>query len=49
MGEFATKENASGERDKVVDHEGETWSEMSLSYRQKLSRNQKKSEARVQV
>ena len=49
MGESATKENASGERDEVVDHEGETWSEMSLSYKQKLSRNQKKSEARVQV
>lgn len=49
MGESATKENASGERNEVVDHEGETWSEMSLSYTQKLSRNQKTSEACVEV
>lgn len=49
MEESATKENASGERDEVVDYEGETWSEMSLSYKQKLSRNQKMSEARVEV
>lgn len=49
MGESATKENASGERDEVDDHEGETWREMSLSYKQKLSRNQKTSEAPVEV
>lgn len=49
MGESATKENASGERDEVDDHEGETWREMSLSYKQKLSRNQKTSEAHVEI
>lgn len=49
MGESATKENASGERDEVDDHEGETWREMSLSYKQKLSRNQKTSKAPVEV